>query len=153
MDERKAGAAEHSTLLGSPTQAALRYLAAPDGSRVVATASSFGAKVMERVGAQGVSRHLSTSWRLVAAAPEDENRVPSRLPDRMMLWSERYLSTSQAFEFAREARVYGAEAREVADLYFFDTVVRVPRRGEGAPHTGLKPAVSTPARSSPNGHE
>jgi hypothetical protein len=29
---------------------------------------------------------------------------------------------------------------EVADLYFFDTVVRVHRAGEGAPYTGLKPA-------------
>ncbi len=32
------------------------------------------------------------------------------------------------------------DAREVADLYFFETVVRVHRRGEGAPYTGLKPA-------------
>jgi hypothetical protein len=29
---------------------------------------------------------------------------------------------------------------EVADLYFFETVVRVHRAGEGAPFTGLKPA-------------
>jgi hypothetical protein len=47
---------------------------------------------------------------------------------------------TDAFELARKARVHGAEARAVADLYFFDTVVRVHRRGEGAPHTGLKPA-------------
>lgn len=32
------------------------------------------------------------------------------------------------------------EAREVAELYFFDTVVRAHRAGEGAPYTGLKPA-------------
>ena len=31
-------------------------------------------------------------------------------------------------------------AREVADLLFFETVVRVHRAGEGAPYTGLKPA-------------
>lgn len=31
-------------------------------------------------------------------------------------------------------------ARDVADLYFFETVVRVHRAGEGAPYTGLKPA-------------
>lgn len=31
-------------------------------------------------------------------------------------------------------------AREVADTYFFETVVRVHRAGEGAPYTGLKPA-------------
>ena len=45
-----------------------------------------------------------------------------------------------AFQLVRKARAHGAEAREVADLYFFDTVVRVHRHGEGAPHTGLKPA-------------
>lgn len=31
-------------------------------------------------------------------------------------------------------------AGEVADRYFFETVVRVHRAGEGAPFTGLKPA-------------
>lgn len=31
-------------------------------------------------------------------------------------------------------------AREVADLYFFETVVRIHRKGEGAPFEGLKPA-------------
>ncbi len=30
--------------------------------------------------------------------------------------------------------------QEVADLYFFETVVRVHRAGEGAPYSGLKPA-------------
>jgi len=44
------------------------------------------------------------------------------------------------FDLTRKARVQGPEARQVADLYFFDTVVRVHRRGEGVPHTGLKPA-------------
>lgn len=45
-----------------------------------------------------------------------------------------------AFDLTRKARDQGPEARQVADLYFFDTVVRVYRRGEGVPHTGLKPA-------------
>ncbi len=45
-----------------------------------------------------------------------------------------------AFERARRARLEGPAAREVADLYFFDVVVRVHRHGEGEPHTGLKPA-------------
>lgn len=31
-------------------------------------------------------------------------------------------------------------AKEIADLYFFETVVRIHRAGEGAPYTGLKPA-------------
>lgn len=32
------------------------------------------------------------------------------------------------------------EARELADNYFFETVVRLHRAGEGEPYTGLKPA-------------
>jgi len=47
---------------------------------------------------------------------------------------------SRAFEKVVQARRGGAAAREVADLYFCETVVRVHRAGEGAPFTGLKPA-------------
>lgn len=47
---------------------------------------------------------------------------------------------TRAFEIAEKARGYGGAAREVADLYFFETAVRVHRAGEGAPYTGLKPA-------------
>ncbi len=45
----------------------------------------------------------------------------------------------RTFEKTVAART-APEAREVADLYFFETVVRVHRAGEGAPYTGLKPA-------------
>jgi hypothetical protein len=31
-------------------------------------------------------------------------------------------------------------AQEIADTFFFETVVRIHRAGEGAPYTGLKPA-------------
>ncbi len=31
-------------------------------------------------------------------------------------------------------------ARDIADMFFFETVVRLHREGEGAPYTGLKPA-------------
>ena len=34
----------------------------------------------------------------------------------------------------------GKTTTEVADTYFFETVVRIHRAGEGAPFTGLKPA-------------
>jgi hypothetical protein len=37
-------------------------------------------------------------------------------------------------------RVKGKEARELADRYFFETLVRVHRAGEGEPYTGLKSA-------------
>jgi len=37
-------------------------------------------------------------------------------------------------------RKLNPEARELADLYFFETLVRIHRAAEGAPYTGLKPA-------------
>lgn len=46
----------------------------------------------------------------------------------------------RAFELVIAAREQGTTAREVADRYLFDTVVRVHRAGEGAPFTGVKPA-------------
>jgi hypothetical protein len=45
-----------------------------------------------------------------------------------------------AFEKVLLARKVDPAAREVADLYFFETLVRLHRAGEGAPYTGLKPA-------------
>ncbi|MBL9088560.1 MAG: hemerythrin domain-containing protein [Planctomycetia bacterium] len=45
-----------------------------------------------------------------------------------------------AFEKARAVRALSPEAREVADRWFLETLVRVHRAGEGEPFTGLKPA-------------
>lgn len=39
-------------------------------------------------------------------------------------------------------RSKGPEAGELADRYFFETLVRIHRAGEGAPYTGLQPAGS-----------
>jgi hypothetical protein len=44
------------------------------------------------------------------------------------------------FTKALAARKQGKEAKELADMYFFETLVRIHRAGEGAPYTGLKPA-------------
>lgn len=46
----------------------------------------------------------------------------------------------RAFQKTLAVRKLSAEARELADLYFFETVVRIHRAGEGEPYTGLKPA-------------
>lgn len=45
-----------------------------------------------------------------------------------------------AFKHTMEVRKLGAEAQKLADNYFFETLVRVHRAGEGAPYTGVKPA-------------
>jgi hypothetical protein len=47
-----------------------------------------------------------------------------------------------AFARALAVRPLGAEAQALADQYFFETLVRVHRAGEGAPFDGLKPAGS-----------
>jgi hypothetical protein len=44
------------------------------------------------------------------------------------------------FEKTVAVRKTNAQARELADMYFFETLVRIHRAGEGAPYTGLKPA-------------
>lgn len=46
----------------------------------------------------------------------------------------------EAFDHAVSVRKLGPQARELADMHFFETLVRVHRAGEGAPFTGLKPA-------------
>jgi hypothetical protein len=46
----------------------------------------------------------------------------------------------EAFQHALGVRTLGSEARALADRFFFETLVRVHREGEGAPYTGLKPA-------------
>lgn len=44
-----------------------------------------------------------------------------------------------AFRQAVEVRKLGPEAQQFADQYFFETLVRLHRAGEGVPYTGLKP--------------
>jgi uncharacterized protein DUF6448 len=44
-----------------------------------------------------------------------------------------------AFQRTMSVRSLGSDARDLADLYFFETIVRLHRQGEGEPYTGLKP--------------
>ncbi len=43
-----------------------------------------------------------------------------------------------AFAKAVKVRTKGPEAKDLADQYFLETLVRVHRAGEGAPYTGIK---------------
>ncbi len=49
-----------------------------------------------------------------------------------------------AFQKTLAVRAKGSDARDLADMYFFETLVRIHRAGEGAPYTGLKPAGTDP---------
>jgi hypothetical protein len=44
------------------------------------------------------------------------------------------------FDKTLVVRKQGKEAMELADMYFFESLVRIHRAGEGAPYTGLKAA-------------
>jgi len=45
-----------------------------------------------------------------------------------------------AFVKTMAVRKFNSAAKELADMYFFETLVRIHRAGEGVPYTGLKPA-------------
>jgi len=47
---------------------------------------------------------------------------------------------NKAFQRALGVRKLSPQAKELADMYFFETLVRIHRAAEGAPYTGLKPA-------------
>lgn len=49
-----------------------------------------------------------------------------------------------AFGKTLAARKSGPEAKEIADRYFFETLVRIHRAGEGASYTGLQPGPAEP---------
>ena len=67
----------------------------------------------------------------------DEDNVDVVLP-YVPAWGE--AEVVEAFNRVLPLHRMGGEAKAVADLHFFETVVRVHRAGEGAPYTGLKPA-------------
>ncbi len=49
-----------------------------------------------------------------------------------------------AFQETLTVRTLGPEAKALADRYFFETLVRVHRAGEGAPYTGLSESEPEP---------
>jgi len=44
----------------------------------------------------------------------------------------------EAFDRTETVRALSPDARQLADKYFFETLVRLHREGEGAPYTGVK---------------
>ncbi len=70
------------------------------------------------------------------AALEDKDVTP------VLKWVQKHDEAQIRAAFAKTlaVRTKGPEARDLADRYFFETLVRVHRAGEGAPYTGLKPA-------------
>jgi hypothetical protein len=61
--------------------------------------------------------------------------------DLVFIWvlPEQEQEIRDAFERTLRVRALGDEAVQLADYWFFETVVRLHRESEGAPYTGLKP--------------
>lgn len=57
--------------------------------------------------------------------------------------ADREADVRAAFNRTVTVRAAGGEAQALADTWFFETLVRIHRAGEGAPFDGLKPAGST----------
>jgi len=60
----------------------------------------------------------------------------------VLLWVQKKDETDIRNHFQKTVAVRkaGGQAKELADMYFFETLVRIHRAGEGAGYTGLKPA-------------
>jgi len=65
--------------------------------------------------------------------------------NRVLIWipSKDESAIRAQFQKTIAVRKLGAEAQEVADVHFFETLVHIHRAGEGAPYTGVKPAGRT----------
>ena len=60
----------------------------------------------------------------------------------VLIWVQKAdeVEVRKAFDQTIIVRKLSPEAKALADRYFFETLVRLHRAGEGAPYTGLKPA-------------
>jgi hypothetical protein len=86
----------------------------------------------------GVSAHCDTySGPVVIAAKQslEKGDVTIVLP---WVKKEDEAQITIAFKKTLAVRLKGPEAKELADDYFYETLVRIHRAGEGAPYTGLK---------------
>lgn len=60
----------------------------------------------------------------------------------VLIWvqKEDEAEIKKAFERTLTVRKLDQQAKELADMYFFETLVRIHRAGEGEPYTGIGPA-------------
>lgn len=71
-----------------------------------------------------------------------QRALETRNPALVLIWVQEKDEPEirKAFEQTLAVRALSAQARELADRFFFETLVRIHRAGEGAAFTGLKPA-------------
>lgn len=105
--------------------------------RYLAAAATFAAATL--VSAPASAHCDGLDGPVVGAA---RNALSSGNPNPVLIWVQPKdeAAVRQAFAEAVAVRKLSPQARELADRYFFETLVRLHRAGEGASYTGLKPA-------------
>jgi hypothetical protein len=106
-------------------------------SQVIAVAVGFGFFALTPVRALAHCDGLDGP--VVKAA---QRALDTRNPAFALIWVQEKdeAEVRNAFEQTLAVRALSPQARELADRFFFETLVRVHRAGEGAPFTGLKSA-------------
>jgi hypothetical protein len=75
-----------------------------------------------------------------------ERALAERNVNLALIWVQDHdeAEIRRVFDQTLIVRALSPAARDLADRYFFETLVRLHRAGEGAPYTGLKPAGRDP---------
>jgi hypothetical protein len=120
---------------------------------LVASVLGAAAAVFLPLATEGLGRLDPLSWMIPEASAHCDtldgpviiaarSAIDNKNVDLVLRWvredDEAQIRT--AFEKTLAVRKLDPQARDLADMYFFETLVRVHRNGEGAPYTGLKPA-------------
>ena len=90
--------------------------------------------------AAGAQAHCDTLDGPVVGAAR--KALDTNNPNLVLVWVQKKdeAEIKNQFQKTVAVRKAGGQAKELADMYFFETLVRIHRAGEGAGYTGLKPA-------------
>jgi hypothetical protein len=112
-----------------------------DGTRRCAIATSAMLVLAALVsGGHPAEAHCDTLGGPVVASAKTALEHGDVTPVLMWVDREHEQEIRDVFAQVLAVRQLGKQAMEMADTYFFETLVRIHREGEGAPYTGLKPA-------------
>lgn len=106
--------------------------------------TSFLVSVLLVLGCTEARAHCDTMDGPVVKDAQEALASGEVMPALKWVSQEDEAEVREAFRQTLVVREKGPEARELADRYFFETVVRLHRKSEGAPYTGLKPAGTDP---------
>jgi len=121
-------------------------------SRALSTIALAGALALGSLALPGLAHaHCDTMDGPVVLAAQ--RALASGELEPLLIWvrEQDEAEVRHAFDHVRRVRELGGDAATLADRFFFETVVRLHREGEGEPYTGLKPAGTDVGRAVPAG--